>query len=119
MPTPYKEILRKVINGVGVVGQAFQLNPLPPGGAVAVGALTANTRFTIAHGLGYAPTVWAVSARMIAVDDDGTAVAGLAVDKCDATNVTLKPSANVTAANTSFLLIIDLDTDIGGRPTAY
>lgn len=111
------QICRKLINGVGVLAQTFQMSPLPAGGQIAVGALTANTRFTIAHGLGYTPSIWAVSARMFAVDDDGTAVAGLAVDKVDATNVTLKPSASVTAANTNFLLLIDLDTDIGGHNT--
>jgi hypothetical protein len=112
----YSENTRKIINGVGVLGQTFAVTPGNSSiSQYATGSLTSNTRFVVPHGLGYPPALWAVNARMIAVDDDSTAVAGLAVDKCDGTNVTLKPSASVTAANVNFLLIIDLEVDDGGR----
>lgn len=115
----YKERLMKIINGVGVVGQAFSVSPVPAGGATAVGAITANTRFVIAHGLGYKPNPWAVNARVMGIDDDATAAFGLNVVKVDSTNVTLKPTATTAAANVNFLLVIELDTDIGGRNFAY
>lgn len=114
----FKERTVKIINAVGVLGQAFATSPVPAGGQVAVGALTANTRFTIAHGLGYKPALWAVSSKTISLDDDN-ATYGLTLVKVDATNITMKPSASVTAANTNFLVEIQLDTDIGGRNFAY
>lgn len=119
MPVTYKEQLVKVINAVGVLGQAFAAPVIPAGGQVAVGALTATTRFTVAHGLGYKPNLWAISTRVMANADDTTAAFGLALVSADTTNVTLKPSISVTAANTSFLLLIELDTDVGGRNYAF
>lgn len=119
MPVKYSEQLVKVINAVGVLNQTFAAPIIPAGGQVAVGALTATTRFTVAHGLGYKPNLWAVSTRVMGNNDDTTAAFSLALVAVDATNVTLKPSISVTAANTSFLLLIELDTDIGGRNYAY
>lgn len=114
----FREQARKIINGVGVLGQAFGASPIPAGGQVAVGALTATTRFVIAHGLGYKPSLNAIAIRAMAVDDDTTAATGYTVVKADSTNVTIKPSITTSAANTNFLLIIDLDTDVGGRNSA-
>lgn len=111
----YKEMARKLINGVGVLKQTFAMTPVPAGGQVATGALTANTRFTVAHGLGYPPLIAVVNARFFSLNDDTSTTPGLSVVAVDATNVTLKPSANVTAANVNFLLTIDLDVDDGGR----
>lgn len=116
---PYKDLTRKLINVVGVLNQTFQMSPIPAGGQVAVGALTSVTRFTVAHGLNYTPLLAVISTKAFALDDDTSATPAYSVDKVDSTNVTLKPSANVTAANVNFLLSIDLDTDIGGRNTAY
>lgn len=118
MPIRFSELDRKIINGVGVLNQTFQASPIPAGGQVAVGALTATTRFTIAHGLNYKPSLSAVAVKSMAQDDDTTAATGYTVVKADSTNVTLKPSITTTAANVNFLLIIDLDTDVGGRNSA-
>jgi hypothetical protein len=113
MPIRNVEIARKIINCVGVLNQTFQSVPVPAGGQVAVGALTSLTTFTVAHGLGYQPSPWAVSLKTWGVS--GTAPAGLVITALDATNVTIQPSASQSAANTNFFIIIDLDTDIGGR----
>ncbi len=114
----FRERATKIINGVGVAGQAFAASPIPAGGQVAVGALTATTRFTIAHGLGYKPSLSAVAIRSMAVDDDTTVATGYTVVKASTTTITIKPSINTAAADTNFLLIIELDTDSGGRNTA-
>lgn len=111
----FKEMARKIINGVGVLKQTFSITPIPAGGQFATGALTANTRFTVPHGLGYPPFINVCNARFIALNDDTSTTPGLAVVAVDGTNITLKPSANVTAANVNFILTIDLDTDDGGR----
>lgn len=114
----FKERALKIINAVGVVGQAFAASPIPAGGQAATGAITANTRFNVAHGLGYKPNQWAVSAAVMSLDDD-TATYGLTLVKVDTTNLVFKPTATVAAASISFLITIQLDTDIGGRNSAY
>lgn len=111
----FRDTAKKIINGVGVLNQTFQASPKPAGGQVATGALTATTRFTFPHGLGYTPNLTAVAIRAMAQDDDTTAATGYTLVKADSTNLTIKPSITTSAANVNFLVIIELDTDIGGR----
>lgn len=111
----FSQQLNKIINAVGVVGQTFALSPRPAGGQAATGALTANTRFTVAHGLGYTPTPYSIRLWVVSPNDDTTAPYSVAIVATSSTTITLKPSASVAAADVSIVVVIALETDVGGR----
>lgn len=117
MPIAFKEINRKIISVIGnttLASNPGMVPATPAGGRITLaGGVTANTAFTVAHGLGYTPTFWAVDVRTIGLD--GTAAASYVVTAVDGTNITVMPSANQASGVVSFLLIIALDVDIGGR----
>ena len=82
-------------------------------------AYTAGTTFTVAHGLGYAPSVLSCSVRSISTTASGVSdVVDFGVVSADATNVTIKPGRTTTSGVlTSGYLVIELDRDLGGRPS--
>lgn len=123
MPIPFRERMKKIINVLGgntaVANAAMVVSPVPAGGQVTLAAgLSDHTRFNVAHGLGYAPRINSIRFMVIPKDDDTEVAYTLGVVKTDSTNVVVKPNATVSTDNVSFLMIIDLDKDAGGRNVA-
>lgn len=117
------QLLRKVISVIGAAGTANQIVPTGFDSQVVFGGPlpTAGTRFNIAHGLGFAPKVWAVKFQNLALDDDVAAQdAVFSVISATSTNLNCKASVAIAQAKLNFLVLIDLDQGggVGFKPSA-
>lgn len=122
MPDKFSSRQQKILvvigNGTTVAADFPALSNLVPGAQVInlAAGLTANTRFSVAHGLGYRPALHCVRAWWVGADSDAAAPIALGITKTDATSIFLKPSATqATAAQIALIILIDLEADIGGR----
>ena len=80
---------------------------------LAAGATTA--RMNIPHGLGFRPALHCCRAYWVGADSNVTASIQVSVTATDTTNVVVKASAAAAAAEAAFLVVIELDNDVGGR----